>query len=170
MPYRLHPLWYTPVLPVLFFTSAVMTGLTMGALGYRAACAVMGQKMIRRVYDGLAHAAGWVAVCYLGIKAADWIARGQVPALFSFDYYSWLAWGEIALLVAPILVLASFAMGTPMTLLFHPFEIVAIGLSVVATTIVSLDGESNWVEGLQLLAIYLVVAAAFYLIPAAPGV
>jgi Ca2+:H+ antiporter len=77
---------------------------------------------------------------------------------------------QIALLVAPILVLASFAMGTPMTLLFHPFEIVAIGLSVVATTIVSLDGESNWVEGLQLLAIYLVVAAAFYLIPAAPGV
>ena len=77
---------------------------------------------------------------------------------------------QIALLVAPILVLASFAMGTPMTLLFHPFEIVAVGLSVVATTIVSLDGESNWVEGLQLLAIYLVVAAAFYLIPAAPGV
>ncbi len=73
---------------------------------------------------------------------------------------------QIALLVAPVLVLASFAMGTPMTLLFHPFEIVAVGLSVVATTIVALDGESNWVEGLQLLAIYLVVAAAFYLIPA----
>jgi Ca2+:H+ antiporter len=72
---------------------------------------------------------------------------------------------QIALLVAPILVLASFAIGTPMTLLFHPFEIVAIGLSVIATTIVALDGESNWVEGLQLLAIYLVLAAAFYLIP-----
>jgi Ca2+:H+ antiporter len=73
---------------------------------------------------------------------------------------------QIALFVAPVLVLASFAMGTPMTLLFHPFEIVSVGLSVVATTIVALDGESNWVEGLQLLAIYLVVAAAFYLIPA----
>jgi Ca2+:H+ antiporter len=74
---------------------------------------------------------------------------------------------QIALLVAPILVLASFAMGHPMTLLFHPFEIVAIGISVAATAIVALDGESNWVEGLQLLAVYLIVAAAFYLIPAA---
>jgi len=74
---------------------------------------------------------------------------------------------QIALLVAPVLVLASFAMGHPMTLLFHPFEIAAIGLSVGATAIVALDGESNWVEGLQLLAVYLIVAAAFYLMPAA---
>jgi len=74
---------------------------------------------------------------------------------------------QIALLVAPALVLASFALGHPMTLLFHPFEIVAIGLSVGATAIVALDGESNWVEGLQLLALYLIVALAFYLIPAA---
>jgi Ca2+:H+ antiporter len=73
---------------------------------------------------------------------------------------------QIALFVAPVLVLASFAMGHPMTLLFHPFEIVAIGLSVAATAIVALDGESNWVEGLQLLAVYLIVALAFYLVPA----
>lgn len=73
---------------------------------------------------------------------------------------------QIALLVAPVLVLVSVAMGHPMTLLFHPFEIVAIGLSVLATAIVSLDGESNWVEGLQLLAVYAIVALAFYLIPA----
>ena len=60
MPYRLHALWFTPILPVLFFVSAVMAGLTMGALGYRAACAVTGQKLQRRVYDGLARGAGWV--------------------------------------------------------------------------------------------------------------
>jgi Ca2+:H+ antiporter len=74
---------------------------------------------------------------------------------------------QIALLVAPILVLASFLMGHPMTLLFHPFEIVAIGISVFATAIVALDGESNWVEGLQLLAVYLILCLAFYLVPAA---
>lgn len=73
---------------------------------------------------------------------------------------------QIALLVAPLLVLASFALGHPMTLLFHPFEIAAIGLSVGATAIVSLDGESNWVEGLQLLALYLIIALAFSLMPA----
>jgi Ca2+:H+ antiporter len=72
---------------------------------------------------------------------------------------------QIALLVAPVLVLASFALGHPMTLLFHPFEIVAVGLSVLATAIVALDGESNWVEGLQLLAVYAVFGLAFYFVP-----
>ncbi|HEY3383320.1 MAG TPA: calcium/proton exchanger [Vicinamibacterales bacterium] len=76
---------------------------------------------------------------------------------------------QIALLVAPVLVLASFALGQPMTLLFHPFEIAAVVLSVCATAIVALDGESNWVEGLQLLAVYLILALAFYLIPAGGG-
>ena len=74
---------------------------------------------------------------------------------------------QIALLVAPALVLYSFAIGQPMSLLFNAFEIAAIALSVLATNIVVMDGESNWVEGLQLLAVYLILALAFYFIPAA---
>jgi len=72
---------------------------------------------------------------------------------------------QIALFVAPVLVLASFALGHPMTLLFHPFEIAAICLSVLATAIVALDGESNWVEGAQLLALYAILGLAFYFLP-----
>jgi Ca2+:H+ antiporter len=72
---------------------------------------------------------------------------------------------QIALFVAPALVLYSFAMGEPMSLLFNAFEIAAITLSVLATFIVIIDGESNWVEGLQLLSIYLILALAFYLVP-----
>jgi Ca2+:H+ antiporter len=72
---------------------------------------------------------------------------------------------QIALLVAPALVLISFAIGRPMSLLFHPFEIVAVALSVFATAIVALDGESNWVEGLQLMAVYVILGLAFFLIP-----
>jgi Ca2+:H+ antiporter len=52
-----------------------------------------------------------------------------------------------------------------MSLLFNPFEIAAIGLSVVATALVVIDGESNWVEGLQLLSVYAVLALAFYFVP-----
>jgi len=74
---------------------------------------------------------------------------------------------QIALLVAPALVLYSFALGQPMSLLFNGFEITAIALSVLATAIVVMDGESNWVEGLQLLSVYLILALAFYFIPAA---
>ena len=73
---------------------------------------------------------------------------------------------QIALLVAPAVVLYSMAIGHPMSLLFNAFEISAIALSVLATFIVVLDGESNWVEGLQLMAVYLILALAFYFVPA----
>jgi Ca2+:H+ antiporter len=72
---------------------------------------------------------------------------------------------QIALLVAPVVVIYSFMIGRPMSLLFHPFEITAIALSVIATVIVTMDGESNWVEGLQLMAVYLILALAFYFVP-----
>jgi Ca2+:H+ antiporter len=72
---------------------------------------------------------------------------------------------QIALVVAPVLVLLSYAFGRPMSLVFNAFEITAIGLSVLAVAMVSHDGESNWLEGLQLLGIYLILAGAFYIIP-----
>jgi Ca2+:H+ antiporter len=74
---------------------------------------------------------------------------------------------QIALLVAPAVVLYSFAIGRPMTLVFNAFEIAAVALSVVATAFVVVDGESNWVEGMQLVAVYLILAIAFYFVPAA---
>ena len=73
---------------------------------------------------------------------------------------------QIALLVGPALVLYSYVLGHPMSLLFNAFEITAIALSVMATVIVVIDGESNWVEGLQLMAVYLILGLAFYFVPA----
>ena len=72
---------------------------------------------------------------------------------------------QIALFVGPAVVLYSYAIGRPMTLLFNAFEIAAIALSVLATHMAVLDGESNWVEGLQLLSVYLILAFAFYFVP-----
>lgn len=73
---------------------------------------------------------------------------------------------QIALFVAPVLVFASFLLGQPLSLVFNAFEIVGVALSVLALTIVSLDGESNWFEGLQLVAVYIVLAIVFYFVPA----
>jgi Ca2+:H+ antiporter len=73
---------------------------------------------------------------------------------------------QIALLVAPFVVLYSWAIGSPMSLIFNPLEITAIALSVLATGLVVVDGESNWVEGLQLMAVYVILALAFYFVPA----
>jgi Ca2+:H+ antiporter len=73
---------------------------------------------------------------------------------------------QIALLVGPVVVLYSFAIGQPMSLLFNAFEIAAIAFSVLSASMVVQDGESNWVEGLQLMSVYLILALAFYFVPA----
>lgn len=71
---------------------------------------------------------------------------------------------QVALLVAPILVFAGVLMGQGMDLVFRPFEVLALGLATVVTAIITLDGESHWFEGVQLLALYAMVAiAAFFL-------
>jgi Ca2+:H+ antiporter len=70
---------------------------------------------------------------------------------------------QIALFVAPVLVLLSLAIAPhPMSLEFAPFEVVAVGISVAVTALISLDGETNWLEGVQLLAIYGIIALAFF--------
>ena len=71
---------------------------------------------------------------------------------------------QIALLVAPVLVFAGVLMGQDMNLVFRPFEVLAVGMATVVTAIITLDGESHWFEGVQLLAVYLMVAVgAFFL-------
>lgn len=72
---------------------------------------------------------------------------------------------QIALFVGPVLVFASLLFGNPMSFVFNAFEIVGIALSVVAVTFVSLDGESNWFEGLQLLSVYMILAIVFFFVP-----
>jgi Ca2+:H+ antiporter len=69
---------------------------------------------------------------------------------------------QIALFVAPLLVLVGHFMGTPLGLEFTILEVVAVFLSVGATTLLVLDGRTNWFEGVQLLAIYAILAVAFY--------
>jgi Ca2+:H+ antiporter len=73
---------------------------------------------------------------------------------------------QIALLVAPVLVFASNLMGRPMSLVFNGFEIAAVLLAVLVISQISSDGETNWFEGVQLLAVYLVLGIAFYWVPA----
>jgi len=72
---------------------------------------------------------------------------------------------QIALFVAPLLVFISILFNNPMDLIFNPFEITAIAVSVMIANLISLDGESNWFEGAQLLAAYIIIALAFFYIP-----
>ena len=72
---------------------------------------------------------------------------------------------QIALFVAPALVLAGWVIGQPMDLDFNPFELVAVAVSVFIANSISSDGQSNWLEGTLLLATYAVLALAFYFHP-----
>lgn len=72
---------------------------------------------------------------------------------------------QIALFVAPALVFLSYAIGRPMNLLFTSFEVVTVGLAVLIVSLVAVDGESNWMEGVLLLAVYLIFAIAFFYLP-----
>ena len=73
---------------------------------------------------------------------------------------------QIALFVAPVLVFASYLFGRPMDLLFTPFEILAVAVSVLIVNQIASDGESNWMEGVMLLAVYVILGLAFYFLPA----
>ncbi len=72
---------------------------------------------------------------------------------------------QIALFVAPILIFASYLFGKPMNLEFTIPEVVAVIASVLIAQQISSDGESNWVEGLQLLAVYTILGILFFFLP-----
>ncbi len=77
---------------------------------------------------------------------------------------------QIALFVAPVLVLTGWAMGQPMNLNFNPFEFVAVAVSVLIANSISSDGRLNWLEGTLLLAAYAVLGLAFYFHPVIDGI
>lgn len=73
---------------------------------------------------------------------------------------------QIALFVAPILVLLSYWLApSPMNLVFTPAEVIAVTLSVLICAQAANDGESNWMEGVQMLAVYAILGAVFYFLP-----
>ncbi len=68
---------------------------------------------------------------------------------------------QIALFVAPVLVFVSLAVGHPMDFIFSPFEVAAVEVSTVIVAFIAGDGRSNWLEGVQLTAAYLIIAISF---------
>lgn len=69
---------------------------------------------------------------------------------------------QIALFVAPMLVFISLIVGNPMDFIFTGFEIAAVGFSSAILAFIALDGRSNWLEGVQLLAAYVIMAISFF--------
>jgi Ca2+:H+ antiporter len=93
-------------------------------------------------------------------------ARNQMDTALNISMQSSV---QIALFVTPMLVFFSYPLGHPLDLIFTPFEILAVVLGVAIFAYLVMDGETNWYEGIQLLAVYAIIAVALYFLPSAPA-
>lgn len=111
---------------------------------------------------------GVVVVALVG-NAAEHFSAVTLAANDKMDAAISIAVGsstQIALFVAPALVFLSYAIAPqPMDLLFTTFEVVAVGLAVLIIGFIAHDGETHWMEGVQLLAVYAILALGFFFLP-----
>jgi Ca2+:H+ antiporter len=147
----------TTVLAVVTVMIAAMSELLIGALDHAAKTLGLTQIFV-----------GVILVALVG-NAAEHSTAVMVAVKNKMDLALSIAVGssiQIALLIAPILVFASYLFGAPLDLIFTPFEVAAVTISVLIVGFVSLDGESHWMEGVMLVGVYIMLAIAFYFLPA----
>lgn len=129
---------------------------------------LVGQLQAARVaFHGTDLFWGGVVFALIGNAAEHGIAiaaarRDEVDLAMAIGVGSSL---QIALLLAPLLVFLSLALGHPMSLVFSAIEVIAVVLSTLIVGMVAGDGETTWLEGAQLLAVYAILAAGFYFVP-----
>ena len=110
---------------------------------------------------------GMVVLPLVG-NAAEYFAAIYFARQDRMDLVMTIAVGssiQIALFTAPVLVLVSYLIGTPMTLVFsNPLELIAVAAVAFGVNAIAQDGETNWFEGVLLLALYAVLALAFFFV------
>jgi Ni/Fe-hydrogenase subunit HybB-like protein len=104
-PTKLHPLWWTPILPVLFFASALSIGLSMIILESSLSARYFKRGLETHLLEKLARAIPYTAGAYLTLKLADLAFAGELGLLFSSGLMSTLFWAEILIgCIAPIVL------------------------------------------------------------------
>jgi Ca2+:H+ antiporter len=139
-------------------------------LGTTLAIAAMSEILVSSIEPVVA-ILGWSQV-FVGIvilsvigNIAEFASAIRVALKDNMDLAFQVAIGsatQIAMFVAPVLVLVSFFFKTQMTLIFGTFELVALILAVLIVDTIVEDGESNWFEGMLLLVAYAIIATAFF--------
>lgn len=134
--------------------------------------AIMSELLVGSL-EGAVHQLGWselfIGVIFVPIigNAAEHATAVVAATKDKMDLSLGIALGsstQVALLVAPLLVFASIPLGHPMNLIFPAIELVALAAGVAIAALITLDGESNWFEGAQLLTAYGVIAAVMFLV------
>ncbi len=108
MPYRLHPLWYSPILPVLFFISAISLGLMMVTLEYLITHFLYRREIKVDLLSKLCRSAAWVLIGFLFVRFVDLAGRGSLSALFNGTWESgWFLFEILVSAIIPILLFLS---------------------------------------------------------------
>ena len=144
---------------------------SVGVLALATAAVVVESEILVHAVEGVTQSLGLSEV-FLGLiiipvigNAAEHASAVLMARKGKTDLALQIALGsstQVALLVAPILVLAGVLIGQPMNLVFTTFEVITLAVSTIVVSMITLDGESHWFEGVQLLALYAMVAAAAY--------
>jgi Ca2+:H+ antiporter len=141
----------------------VLLGATAG-IAYESELFV---GVVETVSDGFGLSGLFTGVVLLPLLGgvAEYITAVSMARRNKMDLAVSVALGStllVALLVVPVLVLVGPALGHPLDLSFNPYELVAIATAVVVSNLASLDGRSDWLEGVLLLAAYVILAAGFF--------
>ncbi len=108
MPYRLHPLWYSPILPVMFLISAISLGLSMVIFESHFTAYLYRRKPETELLASFGGACRWVLAIYLTVRFADLLIRRQAAQLFVADWRTALFWFEITVMaLIPIALFTS---------------------------------------------------------------
>jgi Ca2+:H+ antiporter len=153
---------------------AAPTMKLMTALGLMAA-SVVGVVVMSEVLVGAIEpvAEAWgLSALFIGVmlvplvgNVAEHIVAVQVAIQNKMDLSLGIAIGsglQIALFVTPVLVGVGLLIGSPMTLVFNGYELAGLIGAALIAVLISVDGESNWLEGAQLIALYFMLGIAFY--------
>jgi Ni/Fe-hydrogenase subunit HybB-like protein len=104
MPETLHPLWYTPILPILFLTSAIAVGPAMVIFETTLSSRVFGHKLPLDILSGLGRVIPYILGLYLLLKLMDLMARGEIGLIFTAYPQNLLWWGEMLIgVILPII-------------------------------------------------------------------
>jgi len=112
MSHKLHPLWWTPALPLLFYLQAVYTGLGATAIAVKLIWKALKLPIDRLLFRRIGQAMSINLMLYAAIKIGDWMGGGKVPLLLKPDAFGLLAWFQFLIgIVLPLAILLSKLVG-----------------------------------------------------------
>jgi Ni/Fe-hydrogenase subunit HybB-like protein len=178
--HKLHPIWWTPILPLLFLIQALFGGVSTAAMVVKLTQERMGRRVDSELLIAMGRLVRILLILYLVCKVGDWLVAGELGLLFTSGFISLLAWGEIILGVVLPLVILFTKLGNRPEGVFWSGVWIMIGLFIcrLTTSFIALEAPAwatyvpHWIEvvssvgvGAAAVLAYVVVARLFNLFP-----